>query len=91
MNQKLQHRLIINQTEDFATYIWERGKPLQLEMQIISELRPAEVHVIPDGSDNDKPTLIIVQETHVGMFVLAQIDFETLWPAMEACIREIRI
>jgi hypothetical protein len=81
------NRTVVSDHPECPTYLWKASSPIELYLPVVSEIRPVEIHVIPDGSIDNKPSFCLVLETQVGACVAAQIDFETLWPAIEAAIK----
>lgn len=69
------------------TYLWKEGVQIETDLPIISEIGIAEIHVKPDGAVDDKPSLLFLMQTGAGLYVVTQISFDTIWPAIEAAIR----
>lgn len=86
-----EHRQLVKYTDGFFIYRWEKDKPATIEFPIVSEIQPVQIHVIPKGSDTEKPSFLMVFETVVGTHVIAEIDLERIWPAIESGIREIQV
>lgn len=78
---------LIKEGPQCDTWLWEHGKQIEISLPVIDELAICEIHVKPDGSIDDKPSLCIVMENQIGIFVATQITFESIWPAIEAAIK----
>lgn len=74
-------------------FLWEKGKKVELDIPVVSDLLMVEIHVTPEGLTNEHPTFVFVMETDIStpdgrpIHVVTQISFKTLWPAIEAAIQ----
>ncbi len=76
---------LLNSDPDFRAFMGVSGEPIDLRgLYIISELRPIECHIKPDGSKSNGPSLCFVLRDHQGGHFYAQISVEMLKPILEA-------
>lgn len=78
---------LVSKDPDCDIYLWKEGQSVTTTHPIITEIEPVEIHISPDGTENDQPALVFVFETDIGLHVAASISLETIWPAIETAIR----
>lgn len=77
---------------EFAVKVWPKGQQIALRNKnIITELRPDELHIKPDGDLNDKPTLCFLLRGAGGEGYVAQISERMLREGLNKCeqVREL--
>lgn len=80
-------RKLVHADEECPTYLWPKDVPIILDQPLMGEIPMVEIHVHPTGDENDRPSLIFVLQTPMGVNVAAPISLDKLWPAVEAAIK----
>jgi len=80
-------RTLVKDDPECPTFLWEREEQIVIQLPVIQEVHPIEIHVKPDGTTDEEPSLCFIFHVEAGMCVSAQISLEKIWPAIEAAIK----
>lgn len=80
----------LNTDDECPCFLWERGDQMDFtDRNVLAELSPSEVHVLPDGSVTNEPTFcFLVPAPAGGSYALMQISLKKLLPAISAAVKE---
>lgn len=82
----------ITLTPDCRIFVGDPGEPADFRQRgHVVELRPIEVYVLPDGSRDDRPSLVFLcMHPGIPSKFAVQISYEMLTPAILAALEASR-
>ncbi len=78
----------ITNDDECPAFLWDKGDQVQIDLPVVAQYKPAQIHVLPAGSLDGQPSFVFLLESNQpGLFVCAQITLNKLWPSIEAAIK----
>lgn len=81
-------KIKVHEDSECPTYLWDKGEQVVIDCPIAAEISPIEIHVKPDGTNLEQPSLVFIMGSPCSpVTFVAQISLSKIWPAIETAIK----